>query len=190
MPLLTHFSSKATTLLSKVFSLCSKILCFVLYFNLYIPPRKPIYGGCSRQRYQHVSLKISAVDSPFTFFNLHRWWLFAATAAVFSFQARGDFGGYLVWLSHPPPVLIPAHAMKQNTGDMSASKALSGSQKHLPKYLHLLLLFIHRQGGALLLVFGGASAFYSSSQRGKKKRKENGCPRHFPCMFVSPAKAD
>lgn len=118
---------------------------------------------------------------------------FAATAAVFSFQARGDFGGYLVWLSHPPPVLIPAHAMKQNTGDMSASKALSGSQKHLPKYLHLLLLFIHRQGGALLLVFGGASTFpiYSSSQRGKKKKKkENGCPRHFPCMFVSPAKAD
>lgn len=63
--------------------------------------------------------------------------------AVFSFQTRGDFGGYLVWLSHPPPVLIPAHAMKQNTGDMSGSKALSGCQKHLPKYLHLLLLFIH-----------------------------------------------
>lgn len=64
--------------------------------------------------------------------------------------------------------------MKQNTGDMSASKALSGSQRHLPKYLHLLLLFIHRQGGALLLVFGGASTFpiYSSSQRGKKKEKK------------------
>lgn len=74
--------------------------------------------------------------------------------AVFSFQARGDFGGYLVWLSHPPPVLIPAHAMKQNTGDMSGSKALSGCQKHLPKYLHLLLLFIHHQCGDLLLVLG------------------------------------
>lgn len=62
--------------------------------------------------------------------------------------------------------------MKQNTGDMSASKALSGSQKHLPKYLHLLLLFIHRQCGALLLVFGEASAFpiYSSSQDAKKKK--------------------
>lgn len=68
---------------------------------------------------------------------------------------REDFGGYLVWLSHPPPVLIPAHAMKQNTGEMSGSKALSGCQKHLPKYLHLLLLFIHHQCGSLnlLLVF-------------------------------------
>lgn len=73
---------------------------------------------------------------------------------MFSLQAKGDFGVYLVWLSHPPPVLIPAHAMKQNTGDMSGSKALSGCQKHLPKYLHLLLLFIHHQCGDLLLVFG------------------------------------
>lgn len=64
--------------------------------------------------------------------------------------------------------------MKQNTGDMSASKALSGSQKHLPKYLHLLLLFRHRQCGALLLVFGGASAFpiYSSAQDAKKKKEK------------------
>lgn len=149
----------------------------MLYINLYIPPRKllessPFMVDAPDRGYQHVSLKISPVDSPFTFFNLHRWWLFAATAAVFSFQARGDFEGYLVWLSHPPPVLIPAHAMKQNTGDMSASKALSGSQKHLPKYLHLLLLFIRRQCGALLLVFGEASAFpiYSSSQDAKKKK--------------------
>lgn len=86
---------------------------------------------------------------------------FLSHCAVFSFQSRRDFGGYLVWLSHPPPVLIPAHAMKQNTGDMSGSKALSGCQKHLPKYLHLLLLFIHRQCGSLdlLLVFGGTSTF-------------------------------
>lgn len=90
----------------------------------------------------------------FHLFNLHRWQL-SYSLAVFSFQTRGDFGGYLVWLSHPPPVLIPAHAMKQNTGDMSGSKALSGCQKHLPKYLHLLLLFIHDQCGSLdlLLVF-------------------------------------
>lgn len=167
--------SKATTLLSKVLSLCSKSLCFVLYINLYIPPRKllessPFMVDAPDRGTSMSALKISPVDSPFTIFNLHRWWLFAAAAAVFSFQARGDFGGYLVWLSHPPPVLIPAHAMKQNTGDMSASKALSGSQKHLPKYLHLLLLFIHRQCGALLLVFGGASAFpiYSSSRDAKK----------------------
>lgn len=99
---------------------------------------------------------------------------FAVAAAVFSFQARGDFGGYLVWLSHPPPVLIPAHAMKQNTGDMSASKALSGSQKHLPKYLHLLLLFIHHQCGALLLVFGEHPLSQSTliSREVKKKKRE------------------
>lgn len=146
----------------------------------------PFMVDVSRQRYQHVSLKISPVDSPFTFFNLHRWRLLAAAAAaVFSFQARGDFGGYLVWLSHPPPVLIPAHAMKQNTGDMSASKALSGSQKHLPKYLHLQLLFIHRRRGALLLVFARASAFpiYLSFQEAKKKKS---CPQHFLCILVSP----
>lgn len=99
--------------------------------------------------------------------------------AVFSFQTRGDFGGYLVWHSHPPPVLIPAHAMKQNTGDMSGSKALSGCQKHLPKYLHLLLLFIHHQCGSLdlLLVFGehplSQSSLIPGKVRKKKERKED-----------------
>lgn len=74
---------------------------------------------------------------------------------VFSFQGRAGIWGLLaLWLSHPPPVLIPAHAMKQNTTDMSGRKALSGRQKHLPKYLHLLLLFIRHQRGDLLLVFG------------------------------------
>lgn len=134
------------------------------------------------QRYQHVGFTICAADSPFTFFNLHRWWL-SQSAAVFSFQARGDFGGYLVWLSHPPPVLIPAHAMKQNTGDMSASKALSGSQKHLPKYLHLLLLFIHHQCGALLLVFGEhPSHLLSFPERQKKKKKGSSTLSLYVCI--------
>lgn len=39
---------------------------------------------------------------------------------------------------------------------MSGSTALSACQKHLPKYLHLLLLFRHHPCGSLylLLVFG------------------------------------
>lgn len=98
-------------------------------------------------------------------FDLYRWRLSPSPACVFSFQKRGDFRGYLVWLSHPPPILIPAHAMKQNTSDMSGSKALSGCQKHLPKYLHLLLLFIHHQCRSLnlLLVCWRISTFSKRS---------------------------
>lgn len=114
----------------------------------------------------------SPADSPFTFL-ICTDGSFLSHWAVFSFQARGDFGGYLVWLSHPPPVLIPAHAMKQNTGDMSGSKALSGCQKHLPKYLHLLLLFIHHQCSDLLLVFGEHPLSQSSLIPEKVKKGHN-----------------
>lgn len=101
---------------------------------------------------------------------------------LFSFQTRGDFGGYLAWHSHPPPVLIPAHAMKQNTGDMSGSKTLSGRQKHLPKYLHLLLLFIHHQCGSLdlLLVFREHPLSQSSLIPEKVKKP----PQHSSFLFV------
>ena len=111
---------------------------------------------------------------------------FSVAGPVFSFQTRGDFGGYLVWHSHPPPVLIPAHAMKQNTGDMSGSKTLSGSQKHLPKYLHLLFLFIHHQCGSLdlLLVFQRTSTFpifpHFRESLKKNKKKHN----TFSFLFV------
>ena len=54
------------------------------------------------------------------------------------------------------PVFIHPHALKQNTGNLSGSGALSVRQRRLPKYLHLLLLFIYQpcRSFYLLLVFG------------------------------------
>lgn len=71
--------------------------------------------------------------------------------------------------------------MKQNTTDMSGRKALSGRQKHLPKYLHLLLLFIHHQCGDLLLVFGEHlfSPFFTLARAGCGKPQ---CTHHILCL--------
>lgn len=114
-------------------------------------PRNKVHlWSIPTQKHQRIDSNISPAD----LHNFAQMAAFSVTGLCFHFRQEQIFGGYSLWLSHPPPVLIPAHAMKQNTTDMSGRKALSGRQKHLPKYLHLLLLFIHHQCGDLLLVFG------------------------------------
>lgn len=100
--------------------------------------------------------------------------------AVFSFQTRGDFGGYLVLLSHPPPVSFQLTQWSRTQAICQGVKLCLAARNIYPN-IYISYYCLYTANVVICYLFFGEHPLSQSSLiPGEVKKKK---PKHFLFLF-------